>query len=95
MSAAGSDNEICSLRIERCDSDLRKWRQVEVPTSIMLQALHEVIQAAMGWLDDHLWEFTAGSPRSGLPMTRIEALSRASRSVRSACATCWRRPRRS
>jgi hypothetical protein len=29
-----------------------------VPTSITLNVLHEVIQAAMGWLDYHLWEFT-------------------------------------
>ena len=29
-------------------------------TSINLKALHSVIQAAMGWLDYHLWEFAAG-----------------------------------
>nr|WP_305013666.1 hypothetical protein [Roseomonas sp. HF4] len=34
----------------------------------MLKAPHEVIQAAMGWLDYHLWEFTVGQRRFGLPM---------------------------
>lgn len=65
---AESVNAICTLRIELCDSDPPIWRQVEVPTSITLKALHEVVQAAMGWLDDHLWEFTIGRPRFGLPM---------------------------
>jgi hypothetical protein len=80
MTAADSVNEICTLRIELCDSDPLIWRQVEVPTSITLKALHEVIQAAMGWLDYHLWEFTIGQRRFGLPMdedwgteSRIEA----------------------
>jgi hypothetical protein len=27
--------------------------------------LHEIIQAAMGWLDYHLWEFTVGERRLG------------------------------
>lgn len=67
MSAFNSVNEICTLRIELCASDPLIWRQVEVPTSITLKALHEVIQAAMGWLDYHLWEFTVGQERFGLP----------------------------
>ncbi|MBR0670486.1 plasmid pRiA4b ORF-3 family protein [Neoroseomonas soli] len=68
MAAADSVNEICTLRIELCDSDPLIWRLVEVPTSITLKALHEVIQAAMGWFDYHLWEFTIGQRRFGLPM---------------------------
>ena len=68
MTAADSVTEICTLRIELCDSDPLIWRQVEVPTSITLKALHDVIQAAMGWLDYHLWEFTIGQQRFGLPM---------------------------
>jgi hypothetical protein len=43
------------------------WRQVEVPTSITLKVLHRIIQAAMGWLDYHLWEFTIDKRRYGLP----------------------------
>jgi len=68
MTAADSVNEICTLRIELCDSNPLIWRQVEVPTSITLKVLHDVIQAAMGWLDYHLWEFTIGQQRFGLPI---------------------------
>ena len=68
MSASASVNEICTLRIELCGTDPLIWRQVEVPTSITLKVLHEIIQAAMGWLNDHLWEFTIGKQTYGLPM---------------------------
>lgn len=68
MSAADSVNEICTLRIELCDSDPLIWRQLEVPTSITLKVLHEVVQAAMGWFDQHLWEFRIGKRRFGLPI---------------------------
>jgi len=68
MSASASVNEICTLRIELCGTDPLIWRQVEVPTSITLKVLHEIIQAAMGWLNDHLWEFTIGKRTYGLPM---------------------------
>jgi hypothetical protein len=64
---AGSNNEICTMRIELTGSDPLIWRQVEVPTSMTLLALHKVIQAAMGWFDDHLWEFTIRGRRYGLP----------------------------
>ena len=68
MAAADSVDEICTLRIELTGSDPLIWRQVEVPTSMTMRALHEVIQAAMGWFDYHLWEFTVGKQRYGLPM---------------------------
>ena len=65
--AFDSFNEIATVRIELRDSDPVIWRQVEVPTSITLKALHNVIQAVMGWFDYHLWEFTIGERRYGLP----------------------------
>lgn len=68
MSEDDGVDEICTLRIELCDSDPLIWRQVEVPTSITLKTLHYVIQAAMGWFDQHLWEFRIGSRCFGLPM---------------------------
>jgi hypothetical protein len=39
-----------------------------VPTSITLKVLHDIIQAVMGWFDCHLWEFTIGKQKYGLPM---------------------------
>lgn len=67
-SAADSINQVCTLRVELRDSDPLIWRQVEVPTAMTLKGLHEVIQAAMGWFDCHLWEFSVGRRRFGLPM---------------------------
>lgn len=66
-SATESFNEIASIRIELVDSESLIWRQVEVPTSMTLKALHDVVQAVMGWFDYHLWEFTIADKRYGLP----------------------------
>ena len=66
--AFDSFNQIATVRIELRDSDPVIWRQVEVPTSITLKVLHNVIQVAMGWFDYHLWEFTIAKRRYGLPM---------------------------
>ena len=66
--ASDSFNEIATVRIELRHTDPSIWRQVEVPTSITLKVLHDVIQAVMGWFDCHLWEFTIGKQRYGLPM---------------------------
>lgn len=60
--------EIATLRIELADTSPPIWREIEVPIEITLQSLHETIQAAMGWLDYHLWEFTVANRRYGLPM---------------------------
>jgi hypothetical protein len=66
--ASDSVNEIASVRIELRHTDPLIWRQVEVPTSITLTVLHDIIQAVMGWFDYHLWEFTIGKQKYGLPM---------------------------
>ena len=66
--ASDSFNEIATVRIELRHADPLIWREVEVPTSITLKILNEIIQAVMGWSDSHLWEFTIGNQRYGLPM---------------------------
>jgi len=58
---------IARLHIALADTDPLIWRRVEVPLDASLKMLHDVIQAAMGWLDYHLWEFEAGDRRYGLP----------------------------
>ncbi len=67
-SASESLNEIATLRIELKDTNPLIWRQLEVPTSITLKVLHDIIQIAIGWFDYHLWEFTIGEQKYGLPM---------------------------
>ena len=67
-SAADSFNEIATVRIELEGSDPVIWREVEMPTSVTLRTLHDIIQATIGWFDYHLWEFTIAKRRYGLPM---------------------------
>jgi Plasmid pRiA4b ORF-3-like protein len=43
---------------------------VETPTSVTLKVLHGIIQAVMGWFDQHLWEFTIAGQRYGTPMDK-------------------------
>ena len=66
--AIASFTEITTLRIELKDSDPPIWRLVEVPTSITLKVLHDIVQVTMGWMDYHLWEFVIAGQRYGLPM---------------------------
>ena len=66
--ASDSVNEIATVRIELRDSNPLIWREVEVPTSITLKVLHDIIQGVMGWFDYHLWEFTIDKQTYGLPM---------------------------
>jgi hypothetical protein len=58
---------IARLRISLDDIRPEIWRVVEIQTSASLRAVHDVIQAAMGWQDCHLWEFDASGHRYGLP----------------------------
>jgi Plasmid pRiA4b ORF-3-like protein len=67
-SASDSFNEIASVRIELRHTDPPIWREVEVPTSITLLVLHDIIQAVMGWFDYHLWEFNIDRRKYGLAM---------------------------
>jgi hypothetical protein len=57
--------QLLQLRIELRHVKPKVWRRVLVPASIKLSKLHHVIQAVMGWSDDHLHEFEAGGNRYG------------------------------
>jgi hypothetical protein len=71
--ASDSFNEIATVRIELRYTEPLIWRQVEVPTSITLKVMHDIIQAAMGWFDCHLWEFTIAKQRYVPPMLMDDA----------------------
>ena len=58
---------IARLRILLNDVDPQPMRHIEVPLKIRLDRLHEVVQAAMGWTDTHLYEFRAGGAGWGVP----------------------------
>ena len=58
---------IARLRIALSDTDPEIWRVIDVPVEASLKMVHDIIQAAMGWQDYHLWEFEADERRYGLP----------------------------
>ena len=52
------------------------WRRVLAPGGIRLDALHTVIQIAMGWTDSHLHQFARGGNRWSLPDPDGDSYSR-------------------
>ncbi|PYE11781.1 pRiA4b ORF-3-like protein [Williamsia limnetica] len=48
------------LRVVLCDIEPAIWRTLEVPSSIELPYLHDVLQIVMGWEDYHLHKFVLG-----------------------------------
>ncbi|MHB1469443.1 MAG: plasmid pRiA4b ORF-3 family protein [Solirubrobacteraceae bacterium] len=48
------------------------WRRLQVFADIRLDEMHQVIQAAMGWEDDHLHAFSDGSFRYSSPDWDLE-----------------------
>ena len=51
---------VARLKVTLSDVEPQVLRRFDVPLKIKLNRLHEVIQAAMGWTDSHLYEFRAG-----------------------------------
>jgi len=62
-----SAETIARLHIVLHDIEPAIWRRVDVPVTASLKMLHDVVQAAMGWGDCHLWHFEAGDRRYGVP----------------------------
>lgn len=58
---------VARLHILLSDTDPAIWRRIDVPVDASLKMVHDSIQAAMGWLDYHLWHFEAGDRRYGVP----------------------------
>ena len=58
---------IARIRIELQEIEPKIWRRVDVPLSVTLLALHDIIQVAMGWKDAHLFEFVVGDKVYGEP----------------------------
>ena len=60
-------DRIVRLKIELDDWDPAIWRRVEVPLTMTLRGLHDVVQAAMPFQDYHLFEFRADDKRYAIP----------------------------
>jgi transcriptional regulator with XRE-family HTH domain len=57
---------VYQLKITLRHSDPEIWRRVRVPNDLTLAQLHEVIQIAMGWDNDHLHQFCVHKTRFGM-----------------------------
>ncbi|MFF8883156.1 plasmid pRiA4b ORF-3 family protein [Streptomyces flaveolus] len=54
------------IKITLRDSRPPIWRRLQVPSGITLRELHDVIQAAFGWEDYHMWAVETGQDRYGV-----------------------------
>ncbi len=55
------------LKITLLDTKPPVWRRILVDPATTLDELHDYIQAAMGWWNCHLYEFTIARSRYGVP----------------------------
>jgi hypothetical protein len=60
-------SQVLQLKVTLKGSKPPIWRRVLVESSATLDQLHEVIQAAFGWWNYHLYEFEFGRTRYGIP----------------------------
>ena len=56
---------VVRLKITLEDTDPPIWRRIEVKATTTLKALHPIIQAAMGWENEHLFQFEVRGYRAG------------------------------
>ncbi|WP_229072231.1 plasmid pRiA4b ORF-3 family protein [Actinoplanes sp. DH11] len=66
-------DQIAQIKVTLLDTDPPVWRRLLVPTTMRLDRLDQVIQAAMGWTNSHLHMFIHptghyGPPDPDLPM---------------------------
>ena len=59
--------EIYQLKVTLLGTSPPIWRRFLVHANVTLAQLHNVLQAVMGWEDDHLHEFRVGRRRFGRP----------------------------
>ena len=59
--------EIYQLKVTLLGTSPPIWRRLLAPAGMSLAQLHDVLQAAMGWEDGHMHEFSVGQRRFGRP----------------------------
>lgn len=65
--ATGTKHPVYQLKITLDGIKPPIWRRVLIASQVDLEQLHETIQTAMGWEDDHLHQFVSGRKCYGLP----------------------------
>ena len=61
------DSRSCTLKVTLDDIEPPIWRRIEVPASVTLARLHDVLQVALGWTNSHLHAFEIGDQRIAIP----------------------------
>lgn len=61
-----SNETIARLHINLSDMESEVWRRVDVPLTASLKMLQDIVQAAVGWENYHLWMFEAEGRRYGV-----------------------------
>lgn len=59
---------VFQLRVTLEDVTPAVWRRLLVPGSVRLDKLHRMLQAAMGWEDQHLHSFEIGETQYGMQL---------------------------
>ena len=59
--------EIYQIKVTLLGTSPPIWRRLLVPADLTLAQLHDLLQAAMGWEDGHMHEFSLGQRRFGRP----------------------------
>jgi hypothetical protein len=62
-----SSQQIYQIKVTLLGTSPPIWRRLLVPADLTLAQLHDVLQAAMGWEDGHMHEFSVGQRRFGRP----------------------------
>ncbi|GLW98060.1 plasmid pRiA4b ORF-3 family protein [Microtetraspora sp. NBRC 16547] len=65
-SSARTTPTVHQIKVTLAGSRPPIWRRLEVPSAITLRALHDVMQAAFGWEDYHMWVFESPLGRYGV-----------------------------
>ncbi len=63
---------VARIPIELRGLEPKIWRRADVPGSLTLKALHDVIQVTFGWTHSHLFEVVAGERSYGEPMPEYD-----------------------
>ncbi|WP_412509645.1 plasmid pRiA4b ORF-3 family protein [Roseovarius sp. SYSU LYC5161] len=67
---------VVRVRIELEETDPLVWRELDVPLSTTLAAMHDIIQVVMDWWDYHLYEFEIAGRIYGVPSPDDEIYER-------------------
>ena len=76
-----SARTVHTIKVTLTGSQPPIWRRLQVPSAITLRALHDVLQAAFGWEDYHMWVFDTPLGRYGIPDRDLEISNAAAKKL--------------